>query len=113
MENKEITLFAEVVIGKTLNKTLAHEVGHRYYTEPGSNPELENCFTEELEAWQNSEEAIKTGNATYCTNDILEFVAEAYALLEEGNTMSAYTICKYFPKTLALVKELIDKIDNE
>lgn len=110
---KNIELYTEVTMGECINRALAHEVGHSYYNNMNKiNQKLEDAFNEELDAWQNSDETIKSGNATYCTNDIMEFVAEAYVLLATGESNGAYTICKHFPKTLALVKELVDSEDK-
>ena len=111
--DKKIEIYSEVVRSEELNATLTHEIGHTYYNNTTTkNETLEKSFEEELSTWEQSNEKINSGNEVYCTTDIDEFVAEAYILLTSGESPSAYTICKHFPKTFALVKELIDSEDK-
>lgn len=110
---KSIELYSEVARGETLDKTLAHECGHSYYDYTiTKNEALEKSFAKEYTAWKESDEVIKSGREIYCTVKIAEFVAEAYTLLTTGNCHSAYTICKHFPNTLELVKNMIEKADK-
>lgn len=90
-------------------QALAHETGHSLYNkeEFPENPAFEASFAEEKAAWEKVTDEFKDGNHAYAADSSNEFFAEAYCLLVTGNSKSAYTICKYFPKTLAIVKQMI------
>lgn len=90
-------------------RALVHETGHSFYNkeEFPVNPQFEASFKEEKAAWEKAEDEFKEGNHAYAAEDPTEFFAEAYCLLVTGESKSAYTICKYFPKTLAIVKQML------
>ena len=108
-QKNTIMLNSDVLAGSKLTRTLAHEVGHTFYdVQTPENKELEAVFKEELEAFNKSDDQFKEGDHSYCTTHIFEMVAESYSLLTTGHSKSEYTIAKYFPKTFALIKKLIE-----
>ena len=112
--NKSIELYSEVVAGSNFNQVVAHEVGHTFHNQMNlKNDKLEKYFEEEYSAWLNAEEPIKSGNEVYCTENIFEFFAEAYTLIKTGNSDSAYTIAKHFPQAFAVVKEMLEALEQE
>jgi len=123
-----------------LQRRIAHEVGHIYYTHKNAvNKELEEMFKQESEAYEkelaevvakapigknsfetelNKGEVMRnfskwsSGDARYCATNVYEFVAEAYCLLVTGNAKSAFTIANVYPKTFAIVKKMIQEADS-
>ena len=127
---------------RILQRRIAHEAGHSYYTDDMPvNEELEEIFAEETDIY-NAEifeiessfdagnndlktmaeihEALKKfdkyapemDNTRYCAKNVYEFVAEAYCLLVTGHAKSEFTIAKVYPKTFELVKKLIEEEDK-
>ena len=122
-----------------LQRRIAHETGHSYYTHLNDvNKELEESFKKESEQYEREIEAIKasvtpeasaldTGvkqgealrkfdkyapdgyDERYCAENVYEFVAEAYCLLVTGDAKSEFTIAKVYPKTFELVKKMIEE----
>ena len=110
---KQIRIFLEHSSGNKQNETIIHEIGHTYYDNTFiKNKVLEKSFAEELEQNKDAINSLShMYKLVYCTKNVNEFVAEAYTLLTTGDSQSAYTICNYFPKTLAIVKEMIENAD--
>ncbi len=109
-ETNSMKIFPKRFSRSFLLKTVAHETGHSLFDAlKEHNEELENAFKEEYDAWQASDEPFKTGQHTYCVTSLDEMIAECYALAVTGNSDGAYTICKHFPKTFAIIKRLIDE----
>ncbi len=126
----------------TLQRRIAHEVGHSYYTHVNPvNKELEDKFKEESDKYASEVEAIKASvtpaetaydtelkkvealkqfdkwapddsNARYCATNVYEFVAEAYCLLVTGDAKSEFTIAKVYPEAFELAKKMIEAEDN-
>ena len=122
-----------------LQRRIAHETGHSYYTHLNDvNKELEESFKKESEQYEREIEAIKasvtpeassldTGvkqgkalrkfdkyapdgyDERYCAENVYEFVAEAYCLLVTGDAKSEFTIAKVYPETFELVKKMIEE----
>ena len=122
-----------------LQRRIAHETGHSYYTHLNEvNKELEESFKKESEQYDREIEAIKASvtpeassldtvvkqgealrkfdkyapegyDERYCAENVYEFVAEAYCLLVTGDAKSEFTIAKVYPKTFELVKKMIEE----
>jgi len=106
-KENSINLNSETLSGKVMQRTIAHETGHsfqQYLTD-----DIVAVFKEERQNWQNSDEMNKNGDSAYCTTHIYEMVAESYALLTTGTAKSEYTLAKHFPKTFAMVKQMIEE----
>ena len=48
-------------------------------------------------------------NNLYALESVEEFYAEAYSLIVSGNCKSAELLLTYFPESLKLVKEMVEK----
>ena len=122
-----------------LQRRIAHETGHSYYTHLNDvNKELEESFKKESEQYEREIEAIKASvtpeassldtdakqiealrkfdkyapegyDERYCAENVYEFVAEAYCLLVTGDAKSEFTIAKVYPETFELVKKMIEE----
>ena len=122
-----------------LQRRIAHETGHSYYTHLNEvNKELEESFKKESEQYDREIEAIKASvtpeassldtivkqgealrkfdkyapegyDERYCAENVYEFVAEAYCLLVTGDAKSEFTIAKVYPETFELVKKMIEE----
>lgn len=138
-EENVIYIAPEASSVSVLQRRIAHEVGHSYYTHLNDiNKELEESFKQESEQYEKEMEAIKAsvtpeksmletgvkqGEALrkfdkyaprnsdfrYCAENLYEFVAEAYCLLVTGNAKSEFTIAKVYPKTFELTKKMIEE----
>ena len=110
VDDNSININEDIMSPEVMSRTITHEVGHSFYamhSEP--NEHFEQTFLEERAAWQKSDEPYKSGRHVYCTVHPYEMFAESYALLTTVNSESEYTIAKHFPKSFAIVKEMIAK----
>lgn len=73
-----------------------------------NDEKLKEIFTKEYENYRKNMPKVNT-NAEYALTNLNEFFAECYSLLNIGDCKSAYVIAKYFPESLARVKELIEQ----
>lgn len=109
-KSNSITIYTDKGTAESIASTIEHETGHSVCNSSKDNNEKLNAtFQEELQNWQNSDEPFKDGQHTYCTNHIDEMFAEAYSLAVTGKSDGAYTITKYFPKTFAIIKQIIEE----
>ncbi len=119
----------------TLQRRIAHEVGHSYYTHVNPvNQTLEDKFKEESDRYDSEIAAIEASvtpaesaydalrqfdkwvpensDARYCATNVYEFVAEAYCLLVTGDAKSEFTIAKVYPEAFELAKKMIEAENN-
>ena len=138
-EENVIYIAPEASSVSILQRRIAHEAGHSYYTHLNDvNKELEESFKKESEQYKHEIEAIKASvhrgdslydteakqgealrkfdkyapedsNVRYCAENVYEFVAEAYCLLVTGDAKSEFTIAKVYPETFELVKKMIEE----
>ena len=138
-EENVIYIAPEASSVSILQRRIAHETGHSYYTHLNDvNKELEESFKKESEQYEREIEAIKASvtpevssldtdakqiealrkfdkyapedsDARYCAENVYEFVAEAYCLLVTGDAKSEFTIAKVYPETFELVKKMIEE----
>ena len=96
-----------------ISHALVHEVGHSIYIHSiEKNPALQKAFDKEYENWKNSDEVLKEAEKyqhLYCLTNLNEMFAEAYVLIVTGRCDSEYTIAKYFPKTFAIIKKIVEE----
>ena len=106
----ELNMYAEKVNSKLIETRIPHEMGHSFWNsvEYPINEKFMNAFTEELKAWQKSDEQFKEGSHAYCCTSPDEMFAECYSLIVTGHAQSEYTLSKHFPRTLAVVRKMIE-----
>ena len=73
-----------------------------------ADEQLKEKFEKEKEEYRKNRPNVNE-NAEYALDNLAEFFAESYSLLNIGTCKSEYVIANYFPESFARVKEIIEQ----
>ena len=73
-----------------------------------ADEQLKEKFKKEYEEYCKNPPNVNE-NAKYALDNLAEFFAESYSLLNIGTCKSEYVIANYFPESFARVKEIIEQ----